>query len=102
MVSDSLGREISAYGDHLRVERGLSVNTLAAYGRDLDRYASWLRAHGICTPQAVTGDTLESYATSLRSPASDDSSLAPASIARMLAAVRGLHRFWAKIGRAHV
>jgi len=95
VVSDSLGREISAYVDHLRVERGLSVNTLAAYGRDLDRYAAWLHAHAICTPQAVTGDTLESYATSLRSPASDDSSLAPASIARMLAAVRGLHRFWA-------
>ncbi|HEY8662069.1 MAG TPA: site-specific tyrosine recombinase XerD [Propionibacteriaceae bacterium] len=94
-MSDSLGREISAYVDHLRVERGLSVNTLAAYGRDLDRYAAWLHAHAICTPQAVTGDTLESYATSLRSPASDDSSLAPASIARMLAAVRGLHRFWA-------
>jgi integrase/recombinase XerD len=95
VVSDSLGREISAYGDHLRVERGLSVNTLAAYGRDLDRYASWLRAHDIHTPQAVTGDTLESYATSLRTPASDEQSLAPASIARMLAAVRGLHRFWA-------
>jgi len=95
VVSDSLGREISAYVDHLRVERGLSVNTLAAYGRDLDRYASWLHAHAICTPQAVTGDTLESYATSLRSPVSDNSSLAPASIARMLAAVRGLHRFWA-------
>jgi len=95
VVSDSLGREISAYVDHLRVERGLSVNTLAAYGRDLDRYASWLQAHDIHTPQAVTGDTLESYATSLRSPASDEPSLAPASIARMLAAVRGLHRFWA-------
>jgi integrase/recombinase XerD len=95
VVNDTLGPEISAYVDHLRVERGLSVNTLAAYGRDLDRYAAWLHAHAICTPQAVTGDTLESYATSLRSPASDDSSLAPASIARMLAAVRGLHRFWA-------
>jgi integrase/recombinase XerD len=95
VANDILGREISAYVDHLRVERGLSVNTLAAYGRDLDRYASWLHAHAICTPQAVTGDTLESYATSLRSPASDNSSLAPASIARMLAAVRGLHRFWA-------
>ncbi len=95
MVSDSLGREISAYVDHLRVERGLSVNTLAAYGRDLGRYASWLRSHDIHTPRAVTGDTLESYASSLRSPAPDEPSLAPASIARMLAAVRGLHRFWA-------
>ena len=83
------------YADHLRVERGLSANTLAAYGRDLDRYGTWLRARGIDDPGEVTGETLESYATSLRTPGDEGVSLAPASIARMLAAVRGLHRFWA-------
>ena len=86
---------MTTYVDHLRVERGLSANTLAAYGRDLDRYGTWLRSRGIDDPRAVTGETLESYATSLRTPAADGLSLAPASIARMLAAVRGLHRFWA-------
>lgn len=95
VVSDGLGRDIGAYLDHLRVERGLSVNTLAAYERDLVRYASWLRAHDVTSPDAVTGETLEGYATSLRIPEADRPELAPASIARMLAAVRGVHRFWA-------
>lgn len=95
VVTDGLGRDIGAYLDHLRVERGLSVNTLAAYERDLDRYASWLRAHDITSSGAVTGETLEGYATSLRIPEEGRSELAPASIARMLAAVRGVHRFWA-------
>lgn len=95
VVSDVLGRETSTYLDHLRVERGLSANSLAAYGRDLTRYIAWLRARGVTEPSAVTGDLLESYASFLRSPAPEGPSLAPASIARMLAAVRGLHRFWA-------
>jgi len=95
VASDALGREVSAYVDHLRVERGLSANTLAAYGRDLQRYGAWLRSRGVDDPQAITGDTLEAYATSLRSPGPGEPILAPASIARMLAAVRGLHRFWA-------
>ena len=95
VASDALGRETSAYMDHVRVERGLSANTLAAYGRDLDRYGTWLRAQGIDDPRGVTGGTLESYATSLRTPLPNGRGLAPASIARMLAAVRGLHRFWA-------
>ncbi|HSN10872.1 MAG TPA: site-specific tyrosine recombinase XerD [Propionibacteriaceae bacterium] len=94
-MSDVLGRETSTYLDHLRVERGLSANSLAAYGRDLTRYIAWLRARGVTEPSAVTGDLLESYASFLRSPAPEGPSLAPASIARMLAAVRGLHRFWA-------
>ena len=95
VVTDSLAREISAYLDHLRVELGLSGNTLAAYGRDLERYASWLHAHDVHAPRGVTGETLESYATALRTTEPDGRPLAPASIARMLAAVRGLHRFWA-------
>jgi integrase/recombinase XerD len=95
VVTDALGRETSTYLDHLRVERGLSSNTLAAYGRDLDRYVSWLRERGISDPGSVNRDTVEAYATSLRDPAPEGAVLAPASIARMLAAVRGLQRFWA-------
>jgi integrase/recombinase XerD len=30
---------IQTYLDHLTVERGMSRNTVAAYGRDLRRYA---------------------------------------------------------------
>ena len=95
VVTDGLGRDIGAYLDHLRVERGLSINTLAAYERDLSRYATWLRDHDVTQSDAVTGEALESYATSLRTPEEGLPELAPASIARMLAAVRGVHRFWA-------
>jgi integrase/recombinase XerD len=95
VVSDGLQREIDAYLDHLRVERGLSANTLAAYERDLSRYSSWLRHREVTSPAAVSGDDLESYATSLREPEPGQPALASASIARMLAAVRGVHRFWA-------
>ena len=34
-------RIVDEYLDHLRVERGLSVNTLVAYGRDLARLAAF-------------------------------------------------------------
>ncbi|MBI4901555.1 MAG: site-specific integrase, partial [Actinobacteria bacterium] len=95
VATDPLGRETSTYLDHLRVERGLSSNTLAAYGRDLDRYVSWLRERGVSDPGSVSRDTVEAYATSLRDPSPEGAVLAPASIARMLAAVRGLQRFWA-------
>ncbi len=95
VVTDGLAREIGDYLDHLRVERGLSPNTLSAYGRDLDRYATWLRGQGITTPTGVTGDDLEGYATSLRSAELGEHELATSSVARMLAAVRGAHRFWA-------
>jgi integrase/recombinase XerD len=95
VVTDGLGRDIGAYLDHLRVERGLSVNTLIAYERDLGRYADWLRAHDVTGAAAVTGENLEAYASSLRMSEVGTPELAPASIARMLAAVRGVHRFWA-------
>lgn len=95
VASDALAREISTYVDHLRVERGLSGNTIAAYDRDLERYAAWLRTQGIDDPRSVTGETLEAYGTSLRAVTPDAPQLAPASVARMLASIRGLHRFWA-------
>src|SRR5688572_19200290 len=37
---------VEAYLDHLAVERGLAANTLAAYRRDLTRYADHLAATG--------------------------------------------------------
>jgi integrase/recombinase XerD len=43
-VQGSVQRAVRTYLDHLVVERGVSAHTLAAYRRDLDRYASWLAA----------------------------------------------------------
>ncbi|WP_303324459.1 site-specific integrase, partial [Actinomyces radicidentis] len=51
---DALARALRGYLAHLRVERGLSPNTLAAYERDLTRYADFLTSRSVTEPDAVT------------------------------------------------
>jgi integrase/recombinase XerD len=73
---------IDEYLVSLRVERGLAANTISAYERDLAQYQQFL-AGGEPDQAAV-----ERYVTAMR-----DTGLAPTSIARKVAAVKGLHRF---------
>ncbi|MDO5683599.1 MAG: site-specific tyrosine recombinase XerD [Propionibacteriaceae bacterium] len=83
---------ITAYLDHLQVERGLSANTIAGYRRDLARYADYLAAAGITDPAAITPGDITGHAVAL------GETLAPASVARATVAVRNLHRFAATEG----
>lgn len=80
----------------LAAERGRSAATLAAYRRDLRAYAAWLLEHHL-TVADVTEPDLVDYVGALRARG-----LAPASVARSLVPVRGLHRFLAAEGRAAV
>ncbi len=73
---------IEEYLVSLRVERGLAANTIAAYERDLGQYQEYL---GDAEP---TPSSVEGYVSSLR-----EASLAATTIARKIAAIRGLHRF---------
>jgi len=76
------------------VERGLAANTIAAYRRDLRRYAAFLRDRGIGDPPSVSEDTVVAYVEQLKAVRDDeDRPLAPSSIARALVAVRSFHRF---------
>ncbi|HZL02306.1 MAG TPA: site-specific integrase, partial [Cellulomonas sp.] len=45
---------VEDYLAHLTVERGLAVNTLAAYRRDLARYVAHLDAVGRTRPDDIT------------------------------------------------
>lgn len=65
-----------------RVERGLAKNTLAAYQRDIDQYLTFLDGRD-SSPELVDG-----FVTTLHSRG-----LAPSTVVRKVAAVRGLHRF---------
>jgi len=80
------------------VERGLSRNTLAAYRRDLDRYAAWCATRDIASPAQVRTADLEDFAVSLRSGSPGFEGLSAASAARVVVAVRGFHRFCAREG----
>ncbi|MDQ1679312.1 MAG: integrase/recombinase XerD [Frankiaceae bacterium] len=91
-------RVVSAYLDHLAVERGLSANTLSAYGRDMRRYAEFLDGHGIDGLGAVGEAQLAGFLAHLRTGDEDHPALSAASAARTLVAVRGLHRFAVREG----
>lgn len=81
---------------YLAAERGRSVATLAAYRRDLRAYAAWLLERHLRVAD-VTEPDLVDYVGALRARG-----LAPASVARALVPVRGLHRFLAAEGRLAV
>ncbi len=92
---------LDGYLAHLVVERGLSDNTLAAYRRDLDLYAAYLAEVGITDPAEVAPEDLETYVAWLRARTSSTGRpYAPSSLARLVVAVRGYHRFLAQDGLA--
>ena len=78
----------------LAAERGRSPNTIAAYRRDLRRYAAWLAQRGASIATASEED-VTAHVGALR-----EEGLAPASVARALVAVRSLHRFLVEEGTA--
>ena len=96
-----LPRHADRYLDHLAVERGLSPHSLAAYRRDLALYGTYLRAAGVAEPLAADSDDLAGFVAWLRArrtPAGRP--YAPATVARTLVSVRGLHRFLVREGLA--
>jgi integrase/recombinase XerD len=93
-VANALVSDAERFLDHLAVERGLSANTLEAYRRDLRRYLDFLATWGIQRVADVTDEAVSAYVVQLTSSTHDDGLLyRPASIARMLSAVRSFHRF---------
>jgi integrase/recombinase XerD len=100
-VAEPLPSAALVYLDHLRVERGLAANTLAAYRRDLGLYARYLRERDIGRPAEVEPDDVEEFVAWVRGQTSAQGRpYAASSIARTVVAVRGLHRFLAREGLA--
>nr|WP_130866793.1 site-specific tyrosine recombinase XerD [Acidipropionibacterium timonense] len=87
--------EVADYLRHLVAERGLSANTVAAYRRDLRRYDQFLAQRGLTDLAQVSAVDVSEFARSLT-----DSGLAASSVARMVVAVRNLHRF--AVGEGHL
>jgi len=79
---------------HVAVERGLADNTLAAYRRDLARYAEHLAVAGRDDVAAVTKADVSGFLARIRG----EDGAAASSAARMLSTVRGLHRFLVEDG----
>lgn len=84
---DEMIREFLTY---LTVERGLAVNTLSAYSRDLEQFAVFLRERGIASFSEVKGQMLVDYLHSLHLKG-----FTATTLARKLAAIRSLFHFLA-------
>lgn len=76
------------YLDFLRTERGLALNTLEAYGRDMRDYLDFLARAGLRDPELVTSDHVGEHLGALARKG-----ISNRSQARHLAAIRGFHLF---------
>ncbi|HEY7130359.1 MAG TPA: site-specific tyrosine recombinase XerD [Nitrospira sp.] len=85
MDTDAL---VERYLNHVRVEGGLSRNTIDAYRRDLEKFQQYLRQRKIGHLGQITQDAVRSFLESLHALR-----LSPVSSARCLSAVRGWLRF---------
>ncbi len=81
-----ISSSIDAYLDHVRVERGLSKNTIEAYGRDLGALADSLEQREKSLPTDVTEEDLFAF---LR----ENLGKSPRTSARVLSSVRGFFKF---------
>ena len=84
---------IDLFLNYAVVERGLSPNTLDAYGRDLSRYFSFAATEGISEPGQISSTIIIKFLGVL-----GREGLSPRSRARTLVALRMFHKFLAAEG----
>lgn len=83
-----MDQAVQAFLDHLSIERGLSTNTVAAYGRDLEQFVAFVREHGVESLNELTESHVIEFLEGLRSAA-----MSPNSISRKLSALRTFSKF---------
>ena len=91
---DRVHRLLDTYLDYLRVERGLSRNTLEAYSRDLADFAAWAEGEQGRAALELREEELHLYFLQLK-----QRGLASRSVARKMSSVRGWYRFGLKEGQ---
>lgn len=100
-MPDALATQIQRYLDHLTVERGLADNTIAAYRRDLGRYAAFLRRRGVSDARRADEATVAAFVADLSSSTHGEGKPYRAtSVVRALSSVRSFHRFLLREGDA--
>lgn len=90
--SHQANRLVASYVNHLIVEKGRSKNTVAAYQRDLDRYLEFCSEAGKELTQ-ISRQDIDTFIIHCRKGGSSRPALSETSTARVLASIRGLHRF---------
>jgi integrase/recombinase XerD len=87
------GELLDSFLHYLAVEKGLALNTLEAYGRDLNAYVAFLEGEGIASLADTTTITVMTFMQRLQKRG-----LSLRSITRAIVALRGLYRFLSQEG----
>jgi integrase/recombinase XerD len=82
-----LESHVRSFVNYLRVEKGLSQNTIHAYRRDIQKFAEFMTKRGITTEQITRSDVVDFLAGLYRK------NLDSRSVARHLATIRHFFRF---------
>ena len=99
-MTDDIDLQIERFLDHLLVERGLSSHTIAAYRRDLARYAAFLRERGISDARRVRDRDVAAHVAAVSaSTHGDGAPYRASSVVRALSSVRAFHRFLLREGQ---
>ncbi len=81
-------QRLTEFLTHLRLERNLSDNTVAAYQNDVSRYLTFVSDAGVSTPEKISPDLVQSFVCTLT-----DLNLQANTIARNFSAIRTFHRY---------
>lgn len=93
-MPSSLRMDCQEYRDVLTLERGHSPNTLDGYTRDVRRFLAFLEGKGVRSASQIQVETIVDFLIAER-----ERGLGPASIARLVASIRGFLRFLHSEGR---
>jgi integrase/recombinase XerD len=85
---DTVYRHVDEYLNFLAVEKGVSLNTLEAYSRDLNRFVAFVEKRGIQKIGKITSDDIVALLGYLKS-----GGLVSNSVNRTLAAIRGFYKY---------
>lgn len=88
-----MDRSIQAFLDYLSIERGLSQNTISAYGRDMSQFVAFAKENGVLSVEAITDSLLHKFLDGLR-----EAAMSPNSISRKLCAIRTFCKFACREG----
>ena len=78
---------IETFIDYLKVEKGLSSNSIYSYKEDLKKYIDYLKEAGIEDPKKATRKDITDFLFLLRK------NISPISIARTLSTIKNFHKF---------
>ncbi len=87
---------IDEYLTHLKFEKNLSDNTIAAYRRDLNKFSFFVKERDISDVDEISAQTVSEYFNNLRK-----SETASSSAARNLSSIKGFFKFLAANNYVH-